>query len=133
MSALTGRLHRHLLGRFAGDKSSAGETVRAHANAVGVELSAPGRAGAGAGRLVPDNPALEALPRALAAAHKCYGKAEAVVLFVVQAGETNTVDQRLLEFGLWDDHGVRAVRMTLAEVRLDFFCLPRTFISSRAD
>lgn len=122
MSALTASMHRHLLSRFGGESSSAGKAVRDHAASIGVDTAAAtattgGGGGGGLGQLIPDNPTLTALPRALAAAHKCYGKPEAVVLFVVQPGETNAVDQRLLEMKLWDDHGVRVVRMSLAEVR----------------
>lgn len=114
MSALTARLHRHVLSRFAAEASDAGKAVRDHAASVGVHLS---QRNGDLGQMIPDNPTLTALPGALAAAHKCYGKQKAVVLFVVQPGETNAVDQRLLEMKLWDDHGVRVVRMSLAEVR----------------
>lgn len=112
-------MHRHLLGRFAGENSAAGEAVRAHAASIGIDMSAAasrGDVGEGLSQMIPENPTLEALPGALAAAHKCYGKADAVVMFVVQPGETNAVDQRLLEIKLWDDHRVRVVRMSLAEV-----------------
>lgn len=118
MSSLTAGMHRHLLSRFGDEASRAGQAVRDHTSAIGIDAStaaAPG--GGGLGQLIPPNPTLTALPKALAAAHKCYGKPEAVVLFVVQPGETNAVDQRLLEMKLWDDHGVRVVRMSLAEVR----------------
>lgn len=121
MSALTGLMHRHLLGRFVGDESQAGDTVRSHAAALGIDVTtvSPQKVA----QLIPENPTLTALPRALAAAHRCYGKDSAVVLFVVQPGDTNAVDQRLLEIKLWDDHGVRVVRMSLAEVRVcPFVC-----------
>lgn len=118
MSALTARLHRHLLSRFGNEPSGAGKAIRDHAASVGVDTTTTTTAGdGGLGKLIPDNPTLTALPKALAEAHKCYGKPDAVVLFVVQPGETNAVDQRLLEMKLWDDHGVRVVRMSLAEVR----------------
>lgn len=114
MSALTARMHRHLLSRFATEASSAGEAVRGHTAALGIDAA---QQDGGLGGTIPANPTLEALPGALAAAHKCYGKQDAVVLFVVQPGETNAMDQRLLELQLWDNHGVRVVRMSLAEVR----------------
>ena len=41
-----------------------------------------------------------------------------MVLFVVQAGERNVMDQRLIEFGLWDNHAVPAIRLTLGQVTL---------------
>ena len=114
MSALTARLHRHVLGRFAVEDSDAGNAVRDHAASVGIHVT---KRNGELGQMIPENPTLTALPGALAAAHKCYGRQQAVVLFVVQPGETNVVDQRLLEMKLWDDHGVRVVRMSLAEVR----------------
>lgn len=128
MSALTASMHRHLLSRFGSESSSAGKAVRDHAASIGIDTADAAAAAAaaattttggadGLGQLIPDNPTLTALPGALAAAHRCYGKPGAVVLFVVQPGETNAVDQRLLEMKLWDDHGVRVVRMSLAEVR----------------
>jgi glutathione synthase len=40
-----------------------------------------------------------------------------IVLFVVQVGERNVMDQRMIEFELWERHGVPAVRLTLGEVR----------------
>lgn len=114
MSALTARLHRHVLSRFGEEASDAGKTIRDHAASVGVDMD---EQHGDFGKLIPFNPTLTALPHALAAAHKCYGKEQAVVLFVVQPGETNAVDQRLLEMKLWDDHSVRVVRMSLAEVK----------------
>ena len=86
---------------------------------------------------VPPNPSLDRLAAALAAGHQLYCKRrpvtsstlenngvkelacpgkDPVVLFVVQAGERNVVDQRLLEFALWEQHGVRVKRATLADV-----------------
>jgi glutathione synthetase len=82
---------------------------------------------------VPENPALECLPKAIFKAHQRYverflpsvhiGSAESinqghepVVLFIVQEGETNTVDQRLLEFHLFQNHGLSVIRMSLNQV-----------------
>jgi len=70
---------------------------------------------------VPVNPTMTCLPQAFNAAHEQYksrfvsadSKSAPVVLFVVQDGETNTVDQRMLEFALFDNHGVNVVRMSL--------------------
>jgi glutathione synthase len=39
-----------------------------------------------------------------------------VILFVVQPNETNTVDQRLMEFALWENHEIPVVRMSLGEI-----------------
>jgi len=37
------------------------------------------------------------IPRAIAKAHECYNNPNAVVLFIVQRGERNTTDQRIIE------------------------------------
>lgn len=80
------------------------------------------------GARLPDNAALKLLPDALGAAHAAYaaqaaaaaplagGAPPPVALFVVQPGERNVADQRLLELALWERHGVQTLRCTLAEV-----------------
>lgn len=108
-------MHRHLLSRFASETSDAGDAVRKHATSLGIDVD---EQSLDLGQLIPQNPTLTKLPASLAAAHECYGKDDAVVLFVVQPGETNAIDQRLLEMQLWDNHAVRVVRKSLAEVRL---------------
>jgi len=75
---------------------------------------------------IPANDSLQGLARALATAHTEYLKlrpspsrgtqVEAVVLFVVQPGERNVMDQRMLEYKLANDHSVRVIRATLAEI-----------------
>lgn len=73
-----------------------------------------------AGAVLPPNPSGVAVPAALAAAAAAYnarrGAADTVVAFVVQAAERNIMDQRLLEHELWEAHGVRARRVTLASL-----------------
>ena len=92
---------------------------------------------------VPINPALKNLPKAMSLAHERYlsrfteksDEIPKVVLFVVQEGETNTVDQRMLEFQLWENHKVPVVRMSLtrlhSQMKIDeatgaFYILPDT-------
>lgn len=72
---------------------------------------------------VPSNPALTCLPNAMNVAHERYlsrfstsDEIEKVILFLVQEGETNTVDQRMLEFKLWETHEVPVVRMSLSRL-----------------
>lgn len=60
--------------------------------------------------------ALASAAATLAAGHAAAGDAAARVLMVVQPGETNVFDQRLLADALWTDHGVRVTRATLAEI-----------------
>jgi glutathione synthase len=67
-------------------------------------------------RVLPRNDALASAAATLAAGHAAAGDATARVLMVVQPGETNVFDQRLLADALWTDHGVRVTRATLAEI-----------------
>lgn len=82
-----------------------------------------GSDGTGTTRGVPESPAMTQLPLAMSLAHDRYcqrfvkdSSARPTVLFVVQPNETNTVDQRLLEFALWKNHQVPVVRMSLADI-----------------
>ncbi len=70
------------------------------------------------------NPALERLPFAMKLAHERYidrfidgssNEPPVAVLFIVQDGETNTVDQRMLEFKLWEEYNIPVVRMSLTK------------------
>jgi glutathione synthetase len=68
---------------------------------------------------VPVNPALDRLPAAMNVAYQRYQtrfqpENPTVILFVVQDGETNTVDQRMLEFQLWDAYQIPVERISLA-------------------
>eukprot|EP00527_Entomoneis_sp_CCMP2396_P006824 CAMPEP_0198148864 /NCGR_PEP_ID=MMETSP1443-20131203/43784_1 /TAXON_ID=186043 /ORGANISM="Entomoneis sp., Strain CCMP2396" /LENGTH=563 /DNA_ID=CAMNT_0043813713 /DNA_START=482 /DNA_END=2173 /DNA_ORIENTATION=- len=77
---------------------------------------------------VPENFALEKLAFALHLAAQNYhskynnnnennnNKKKPIILFVVQPGETNTVDQRLLEFQITQAHGWRVIRQSLTEL-----------------
>lgn len=73
---------------------------------------------------VPENHALENLAYALHFAAAKYqerflsdeGNKKPIILFVVQPGETNTVDQRLLEFQITQAHGWRIIRQSLTEL-----------------
>lgn len=102
MGNLTSQLHKYLLTRYPTE--SAG-------------LSAPLSSG---GDGVAPNHNLSKLPNGIAAAHSAYvkqgGSPDAVVVFVVQEGEANSVDQRLLEYGLWDQHGIKVLRRSLGEL-----------------
>ncbi|KAF2203700.1 glutathione synthase [Delitschia confertaspora ATCC 74209] len=67
------------------------------------------------------------LAKGLAVAHRAYGKSKGArplcVLFVVQDPERNVFDQRLLEYALFSEGGIRAFRLpfnrTLENTRLD--------------
>ncbi len=80
---------------------------------------------------LPKNPASEALPAAIAMAHRCYCEQQqidperALVLFVVQGGESNTFDQLYLEYELFHAHGVRVERRSLAQIDASLQLGPR--------
>ncbi|CAJ1935400.1 unnamed protein product [Cylindrotheca closterium] len=104
-------LHRYLTTRFAPEIEDYLLTNQKIVTAS--TESAPG---------VPENPALSRIPAAMQIAFNRYCKkfsggdsANKIVLFVVQEGETNTVDQRMLEFRLFSDFGVPVVRMSLTK------------------
>eukprot|EP00127_Corallochytrium_limacisporum_P000834 Clim_evm10s26 gene=Clim_evmTU10s26 len=65
---------------------------------------------------LPENTAVEGLASGLAAAHRAYGKANAVVMMIIQPGERNSFDQRWIEYTLWRKYQIRIVRHSLAEV-----------------
>jgi len=56
------------------------------------------------------------LPAHLARAHQLYGRPNAVVLMVVQPGEKNSIDQRWIQYLLWENHRVRVLRRTHLQV-----------------
>ena len=66
--------------------------------------------------VLPRNDALASAAATLAAGHAAAGDTNARVLMVVQPGETNVFDQRLLAETLFREHGVRVTRATLAEI-----------------
>lgn len=109
LACRTAQLHSYLTARFDCDSF-----LRSNeAKVLGVAASNDSKRG------VPPNPTLTALPHAMKAAvdryRQRFGVDHCIVLFVVQPGETNTVDQRMLEFELFDQHGIAVVRLSLAE------------------
>lgn len=113
-------LHRYLTLRFQSDTSDFLKNNQKIVTSSSSE-NAPG---------VPENPALSRIPKAMKVAFDRYcqkfsngDSSNTIILFVVQEGETNTVDQRMLEFSLWTDHKIPVVRMSLTkaftEIHLD--------------
>eukprot|EP00538_Stauroneis_constricta_P000769 CAMPEP_0119558438 /NCGR_PEP_ID=MMETSP1352-20130426/10784_1 /TAXON_ID=265584 /ORGANISM="Stauroneis constricta, Strain CCMP1120" /LENGTH=523 /DNA_ID=CAMNT_0007605807 /DNA_START=387 /DNA_END=1958 /DNA_ORIENTATION=+ len=111
-------LHRYLTQRFEGDIGEFLDVNRkivtdASTSTTSSLSSAPG---------VPENPALTRIPAAMKVAFDRYSDRfgtssdKLCILFVVQEGETNTVDQRMLEFGLWNDHKIPVIRKSLTRL-----------------
>jgi hypothetical protein len=65
---------------------------------------------------LPSNFALEKAAETLAAGHLAAGDQDAKLLMVCQPNEKNVFDQRLVAHLLWEKHGVRVTRATLAEM-----------------
>lgn len=101
LGTLTARMHRYL----------AAHPVAA---ACGIDAAA-----------LPENDATAGLAHGLASGHatflRRFGPSRATegataAVMVVQPGEHNVYDQELLRSTLWEKHGVRTVRMSLAEI-----------------
>ena len=138
LASRVANLHSFLTRRMEDDEGLV-DFLRENERAVG---SGEGGKDEGRGRGgVPESPAMTRLPMAMAVAYDRYvarflppsvnrgcgddytttttttttTTPRPIVLFVVQPGETNTVDQRMLEFALWENHGIPARRISLAD------------------
>ncbi|DAZ93723.1 TPA: hypothetical protein N0F65_009649 [Lagenidium giganteum] len=105
LSSLTSNLHKFLVSRIAVDV----KVLESHYGTATTEFTSR----------LPVNPAVSELPKAMAAAHAHYGVKQAIVIFIVQPNEANSIDQRWLEYNLWDHHGIRVLRKTLAEIQAE--------------
>lgn len=69
---------------------------------------------------IPVTSALQGLAKGLASAHRAYGSGgrgrDTAVFFIVQGGEKNAFDQRLLEYELLEKHNVQTYRISLPDV-----------------
>lgn len=90
LSTLVGRLHRYLLQRSGVPQQ---------------QLDA-----------LPPNNAMDDIVDAMAVAAAEYGQEGGVMVMVVQPGERNAFDQQWLQTRLWERHGVRTLRRTLAQL-----------------
>ena len=102
LSTLVARMHRHLLARLG-----CGEEVLA---------------------ALPPNDTMAEIADAMGAAAADYDATSdgssgsgppAVMLMIVQPGERNAYDQQWLQAALWERHGVRTLRRTLAQVEAE--------------
>lgn len=118
-------LHSYLIQRYTAGSSGA-DVDALNAFLLHNQQSVTGTTAAAADG-VPLNPTLDRLPAAMNVAVQRYkerflGDATVAttkrccVLFVVQEGETNTVDQRMLEFRLFIQHQIPVVRLSLAQI-----------------
>eukprot|EP01029_Cantina_marsupialis_P012880 TRINITY_DN2851_c0_g1_i2.p1 TRINITY_DN2851_c0_g1~~TRINITY_DN2851_c0_g1_i2.p1 ORF type:complete len:243 (+),score=64.54 TRINITY_DN2851_c0_g1_i2:136-864(+) len=68
---------------------------------------------------IEDCTTVDDIPKAMFDAHKLFGNKQASILFVVQEGEWNMMDQRHLEHRLKSIHGLNVMRRTLNEVKVN--------------
>ena len=118
LSTQVASLHRHLVQRYS---PSLDDFMSTNKNAV---LASASSASLKDTDGVPENPALNRLAYAMKVTYDRYqsrfrdeeDKPTLAVLFVVQEGESNTVDQRLLEFQVWKDYSIPVVRRSLTQL-----------------
>ena len=108
LSNKVGDMHRYLLQRNAGSNQFASYLM-----SLDTEYSSDVQT---ASSMIPSNPSIRVAAFGMAMAHLLYGDNSAIVLFIVQPGERNFCDQRILESELWRGHGVKVEFMTLSEV-----------------
>jgi len=63
-----------------------------------------------------ENHSTKGIADALALAKALYHIKDSVILMVVNKGEDNSTDQRLLEYKLWEDHSVSMIRRSLTDI-----------------
>eukprot|EP01038_Epipyxis_sp_PR26KG_P009361 gene9361-12611_t len=63
------------------------------------------------------NPSLDVISSVLHQAHLSFNDEKSTILFIVQPGERNIADQRLLEAKLWDKYQIPVSFMTMAEIQ----------------
>ena len=110
MGCLTSELHKYLLTRYPAESAAASPALAVAGREMGSGCA--------------PNHNLAKIPASIHEAHVAYLQrrggaappAPPVVVFVVQDGESNSVDQRLLEYGLWNAHGLRVLRRSLGEL-----------------
>ena len=54
-------------------------------------------------------------------AHVYFGVPEAVIIFIVQPGERNIFDQKMLELALWEQYRLKVIRLSLEEVSREWW------------
>jgi glutathione synthase len=112
------QLHRYLIERYSNFNNDLGQFLSDNQKVIRQGESTTPEADVG----VPQNPTLERLPHAMHLAVERYRErfhattSHCGILFVVQPGETNTVDQRMLEFQLWDTYRIPVIRRSLAQI-----------------
>jgi len=111
LSARVSEMHRFLLGRYSNNPALSSMYESEHLEGLRDSIS----------ERLPENCADKGISLALATAAKLQNagkQSDATIAFVVQPGEKNSFDQRMLEYDLWTSHGVGVVRITMNDVAL---------------
>ncbi|KAG4084574.1 glutathione synthase [Neocallimastix lanati (nom. inval.)] len=66
---------------------------------------------------IPFNDSFLSIANGIAKAHELYGIKDAIILMVVQPNERNAFDQRWIEYNLFEKHGLKLIRKSLAEIQ----------------
>ncbi|KAJ8324596.1 Glutathione synthetase [Batrachochytrium dendrobatidis] len=98
LSSRTSDLHHYLANRTAFFSASSKNTPDIHASDF------------------PKNESLSGFIDALAKAWEVYNVPSAAILMIVQPDEHNIYDQRLIEYGLFEKHGIPVIRCSLGDV-----------------
>jgi len=79
---------------------------------------------------IPENNALQNISKGISLAHNLFLSTtlstSAIILMVVQGCERNFADQRLLQFEIQEQHNLKVIRATLAEIHLKSILEPGT-------
>ncbi len=65
---------------------------------------------------LPVNLAEQGLVDSLASAWQYFADPQALILFIIQPHEKNSIDQRLLQYQLWARHGIKVARCSLTDL-----------------
>jgi glutathione synthetase len=133
LSTKVAELHSFLIQRFASEQDAMQDFLKTNQKAIGAGVSTTDADAAAFTEGVPTNPALDRLPYAMHVTVERYkerfgssttstSKSAVAVLFVVQEGESNTVDQRMLEFKLFHDYQIPVVRRSLQQLHTQLRC-----------
>mmetsp|Transcript_11617 Transcript_11617/g.28629 ORF Transcript_11617/g.28629 Transcript_11617/m.28629 type:complete len:575 (-) Transcript_11617:141-1865(-) len=117
LSTRVAGMHAHLVDHFMADPKIASAFYPKKTAAGGGDQKNYGEA------VLPENSAIANLAEAMAEAIRAYKESEGIVqsrnvyvMMVVQPGEANAADQRLLEYALLKNHNVKMVRATFMDV-----------------
>jgi hypothetical protein len=94
LSTITSKLHRYLVTRYSNLLDSLYPADK-----------------------LPLNDSQSSIIQGLATAFNLFNKQSAVTVMIVHPNETNTFDQRILEYLLWEKHNIKLLRRSLLDIK----------------